>query len=100
MSFEIASFNPFISVTKLLEKYLYKMCVDCNISSFLKIKASQSLCFFNPEQKLGYKALNIVCKDIKDIATKAHNHAVKIGAYGDDSEVAIINKIEEESREL
>lgn len=38
--------------------------------------------------------------EIKEIAIKAHNHAVKIGAYGNDAEWEISKKVEEESNEL
>ena len=38
--------------------------------------------------------------NINEIADRAHDHAVKIGAYGKDSEIAIFNKVNEESHEL
>lgn len=38
--------------------------------------------------------------NIKDIAIKAHNHAVKKGFYCNDAELEISKKVEEESQEL
>jgi hypothetical protein len=52
------------SGTKILEKYLYEICTNCEISTFLKIICAKSLCYFNPENKLGYKALDFICKGI------------------------------------
>lgn len=57
------------SGTSLLEKYLYEICTNCKISSFLKIIAVKSLCYYNPDKELGYNALNKVCKDMNEVAT-------------------------------
>lgn len=57
------------SGTKLLEKYLYEMCMQCKISALLKITAAKSLCYFDPKKELGYKALDTVCQDMEDVAT-------------------------------
>ena len=65
-----------MSGTKILEKYLYDMCMKCKISTFLKITAAKSLCYFNPEKELGYKALDTVCKDMEDVATPCQIEAV------------------------
>ena len=65
-----------MSGTKILEKYLYTMCINCEISSFLKITAAKSLCYFNPEKELGYKALDTVCKNMEDVATPCQIEAV------------------------
>jgi hypothetical protein len=65
-----------MSGTKLLEKYLYAMCIKCDISSFLKIIAAKSLCSFNPEKELGYKALNTVCQDMINVATPCQIEAI------------------------
>ena len=65
-----------MSGTKILEKYLYAMCMKCKISTFLKITAAKSLCYFNPERELGYKALDTVCKDMEDVATPCQIEAV------------------------
>jgi hypothetical protein len=65
-----------MSGTKILEKYLYAMCIKCKISSFMKIIASKSLCSFNPENELGYKALNIVCQNMEDVATPCQIEAI------------------------
>jgi hypothetical protein len=58
-----------MSGVKVLEKYLYDLCTKCKISSILKITAAKSLCSFNPELEIGYKALDTVCQDMEDIAT-------------------------------
>lgn len=39
-------------------------------------------------------------RTIKEIAKDAHDHAVKIGAYGNDPDGAILDKIREETDEL
>ena len=65
-----------MSGTKILEKYLYDMCMKCKISTFLKITAAKSLCYFNPEKELGYKALDTVCKDMEDVATPCQIEAI------------------------
>lgn len=65
-----------MSGVKILEKYLYAMCMKCKISTFLKITAAKSLCYFNPEKELGYKALDTVCKDMEDFATPCKIEAV------------------------
>ena len=65
-----------MSGVKILEKYLYAMCMKCKISTFLKITAAKSLCYFNPEKELGYKALDTVCKDMEDVATPCKIEAV------------------------
>ena len=57
------------SGTKTLENYLYEICTNCKISSFLKITAAKSLCYFDIKNEIGYKALNTICKDMEDIAT-------------------------------
>lgn len=65
------------SGTKILEKYLYEMCVKSDISSFLKIKCATSLCYFDPEREIGYNALDSVCKNMgKDVATPCQIDAV------------------------
>jgi hypothetical protein len=65
-----------MSGTKILEQYLYAMCVKCKISAFLKITAAKSLCYFNKENELGYNALNIVCQDMEEVATPCKIDAV------------------------
>jgi hypothetical protein len=64
------------SGTKILEKYLYEICTNCKISSFLKIATAKSLCYFDKEKEIGYKALNIVCEDMKDVATPCKIDAI------------------------
>ena len=59
-----------MSGTQILEKYLYAICVRCKISSFLKITAAKSLCYFNKTNEVGFNALNVVCKNMEnDVAT-------------------------------
>ena len=64
------------SGTKIIEQYLYEICTNCKISPFLKITAAKSLCSFDPKKELGYKALNIVCQDMTDVATPCKIDAV------------------------
>lgn len=59
-----------MSGTKILEKYMYEIAVNSNISPFLKIVTTKSLIFFDKKNILGYEALNIICKNfINEIAT-------------------------------
>lgn len=64
------------SGTKILEKYLYMICTKCDISSFLKITVAKSLCYFDQERELGYKALDNVCKHMSNVATPCKIEAV------------------------
>ena len=64
------------SGTSLLEKYIYEICTNCDISSFLKIIAVKSLCYFNPNKELGYNALDIICKNMKNVATPCQIEAI------------------------
>jgi hypothetical protein len=57
------------SGTKMLEKYLYEICTNCKISSFLKITVAKSLCYFDKERDLGYNAIEYVCRDMLNVAT-------------------------------
>lgn len=52
------------SGTKSLEKYLYEMSTQSNISSFLKLTCAKSLCLFNPENEIGYICIDKVCKNM------------------------------------
>jgi len=52
------------SGTKLLEKYLYEVCVNCVISSKLKMISAMSLCSFKEDHDVGYDALDNVCKNM------------------------------------
>jgi len=64
------------SGTKIIETYLYEICMQCKIDTFLKITAAKSLCSFYPEKEHGYKALNNVCKDMEDVATPCKIDAI------------------------
>ena len=64
------------SGTKILEKYIYEICTNCKISPVLKITAAKSLCAFDTNKKIGFKALNIVCQDMENVATPCKIDAV------------------------
>lgn len=57
------------SGTKILQKYLFQICISSTIHNLLKITASKSLCIFEKYKDLGFKALNVVCQDFKDVPT-------------------------------
>ena len=61
--------------TKILEKYLYEIC-KCKIPAFIKIIVAKSLCYFDPKNEIGYKALNIICQDMNDVPTPSKIDAV------------------------
>jgi len=54
------------SGTKSLENYLCEMSTKSNMSSFLKLTCAKSLCFFKPENEIGYNCINSVCKNMTD----------------------------------
>lgn len=64
------------SGTKILEKYLYEICMNCKISSFLKITIAKSLCYFDQKGEIGYKALDYVCQHMADVATPCQIDAI------------------------
>lgn len=65
------------SGTKSLEKYLYEMSTKSNMSSFLKLTCAKSLCFFNPENEIGYTCIDSVCKSMTDnLATPCQIEAI------------------------
>ena len=65
-----------LSGTKILEKYLYEMCVNCKISAILKINIAKSLCYFDIKKDIGFNALNNICKDMKEVATPCKIDAI------------------------
>lgn len=79
------------SGTKILEKYLYEICTNCKISSFLKITAAKSLCYFDKKKEIGYKALNTICEDMEDVATPCKIDAVCL--------LMLYNKYKQQSRD-
>ena len=64
------------SGTKILEQYLYEICTNCRISSLLKMTAAKSLCYFDKNKEIGYKALCTICEDMKEVATPCKIEAV------------------------
>ena len=54
------------SGTKLLETYLFQICTNSNIPSFLKIISAKSLCYFNTKLDIGYNAINSIFQDSKN----------------------------------
>jgi len=64
------------SGTKMLEKYLFSICINCNLPSVIKLIPAKALCSFNPEKELGYKALNHVCQFMENVATPCQIDAV------------------------
>lgn len=68
-----------MSGTKLLEKYMYELGLNtCNIPITLKIIAAKSLCYFNPEQIIGYEVLNLLCKNIEESKDSEISTPIKI----------------------
>jgi hypothetical protein len=53
-----------MSGTKLLQEYLFLICTESNIPAILKLIVTNSLCYDGEKCKVGYNALNIVCKDL------------------------------------
>jgi hypothetical protein len=64
------------SGTKVLEKYLYEICMNSNISSLLKITIAKSICYFDKEKEIGYQILDYVCQNMSDVATPCQIEAV------------------------
>lgn len=66
------------SGTKSLEEYLFEICTNSNINPMLKLSSAKSLCYFNEEQEIGYKALDIVCKNLGDVPSPCKIESVII----------------------
>ena len=75
------------SGTKILEKILFKICTESNISTNFKIECAKSLCIFqndkNIESKNCYIALDKVCQNLKNIPTPIKIDAICMLAYND-----------------
>ena len=56
------------SGTKILEKYLYEICMKTTIPSSLKIMIVKSMCHYKGTE-LAYKALDYVCQNMSDADT-------------------------------
>lgn len=54
---------------KLLEQYLYEICVNTNISSLLKIMIAKNMCYFENKKEIGYEVLEYVCRNMTDAST-------------------------------
>jgi hypothetical protein len=81
-----------LSGSKLIEKFFYRICTDCLISSFLKLEVAKSLLDYeeygdedraeevkinNEDRKiLGYKAVNHVCQDLSKMPTPCRVEAI------------------------
>ena len=66
---KLASMYQF-SGTYLLRSFLYKVCTEADIHVLLKSVLVKSLCSFDEEDEIGYKALNILYPSIgNDIGT-------------------------------
>lgn len=81
-----------LSGSKLIERFFYRICTDCLISSFLKLEVAKSLLDYeeygdedraeeviinNEERKiLGYKAVNHVCQDLSKMPTPCRVEAI------------------------
>jgi hypothetical protein len=66
------------SGTKLMEKYLYEICINSEIPVLLQIITAKSLCYFDPKKELGYKALNKVCQNMEGVATPCQIETVSL----------------------
>lgn len=64
------------SGTKILEKYIYEISINSEISTFLKITTAKSLCYFNKNTEFGFIALNKICQYMKNVATPCQIDAV------------------------
>lgn len=67
-----------LSGTKMIEQYLYSICIHSNLNPELKIICATSLCFFNEEKENGYDALNHICQDMPNVPTPCRIEAVRV----------------------
>ena len=81
-----------LSGSKMIERFFYRICTDCLISSFLKLEVAKSLLDYeeygdedraeevkinNKERKiLGYKAVNHLCHDLSTMPTPCRVEAI------------------------
>ena len=82
------------SGTKILEKILFKICTESNISTNFKIECAKSLCVFqndkndkndkNIKSKNCYIALDKVCQNLENIPTPIKIDAICMLAHNDD----------------
>ena len=78
------------SGTKILEKILFKICTESNISTNFKIECAKSLCVFqndkndkNIKSKNCYIALDKVCQNLENIPTPIKIDAICMLAHND-----------------
>lgn len=57
------------SNTKILEEFIYEICMNSNIDTTLKIDCATSLCYYCSNSTIGYTALNHICKKLDNIPT-------------------------------
>lgn len=72
------------SGTKVIEKFLIKICKQCSISPFLKLEACKSLLYFSEEEEIIKNTDNESLKEIKiesNEKIKERNKIRKIEAY-------------------
>lgn len=55
-----------LSGTKLIQQYLFDICMKSKINNFLKLNCAISLCTLETNKILGLEALNNVCKELDD----------------------------------
>jgi hypothetical protein len=53
-----------LSGTKLIQTYLFDICMKSEINNFLKLNCAISLCSLENNNILGFEALNNVCKEL------------------------------------
>ena len=74
------------SGTKIIEKYLFKLCMESVIPSYLKIECAKSICSYQPRKdmpplskesiKMGHTCLDKVCQNLDGVPTPRKVEAV------------------------
>ena len=74
------------SGTKIIEKYLFKLCIDSVIPSYLKIECAKSLCSYQPRKdmpplskesiKMSHMCLDKVCQNLEGVPTPRKVEAI------------------------
>ena len=64
------------SGTKILEKYLHRICTHSSIPSTFKLMCAKTICFSDLDNIDGFKLLDIICKDISELPTPCKIDAV------------------------
>jgi len=63
------------SRTKVLEEYLYALCMNSALPPSIKVLIAKGLCSHGEE--IGYEALNNVCNDLADVPTPVQIDTIK-----------------------